>query len=324
MKRIGRFAGNAIRESFDNLPSGIAFFDRNGLPVLCNRQMYRLAFALTGREFQSSAELRGIFRGLPESSGAKRDGSTFLLPDGSEWKFTITETADESGAVYTQAVASDVTGLWNGFRKLTESNQKLEEMAAHLRQMSANVVAAAREEEILSMKMRVHNEMGASVLNTRRFFLGGCDPGQKAELLSHWEKTLGLLRNEIGKDDETDLYGELLSAASAIGAEIVRTGELPENPAAALTMLAAIRECLTNTIRHAGGNRVFVLFTQDGGSAAAVITNDGRPPEKEITEGGGLSALRERIERCGGTMRVQSLPAFALRVSVPLKGENET
>ena len=30
---------NAVKEALDNLPTGICFFDRRGLPVLCNLQM---------------------------------------------------------------------------------------------------------------------------------------------------------------------------------------------------------------------------------------------------------------------------------------------
>lgn len=46
------------------------------------------------------------------------------------------------------------------------------------------------------------------------------------------------------------------------------------------------------------------------GSYTVVIRNNGKPPEKEITEGGGLTNLRHRIENSGGKMTVQSLPMF--------------
>ena len=35
-----------VKEAFDNLPSGICFFDKNGMVKLCNYQMHRLVFAL--------------------------------------------------------------------------------------------------------------------------------------------------------------------------------------------------------------------------------------------------------------------------------------
>lgn len=41
---------SAVKEAFDNLPSGICFFDKNGMVTLCNYQMHRLVFALSGRD----------------------------------------------------------------------------------------------------------------------------------------------------------------------------------------------------------------------------------------------------------------------------------
>jgi len=38
-------------------------------------------------------------------------------------------------------------------------------------------------------------------------------------------------------------------------------------------------------------------------------------------EGGGLSTLRRRVERAGGTMTVQSFPQFKLTVTIPKEKE---
>ena len=46
---------NAVQESLDNLPSGIGFFDRNGMPKLMNRKMYQLCRNLAGRDIQNSS-----------------------------------------------------------------------------------------------------------------------------------------------------------------------------------------------------------------------------------------------------------------------------
>ena len=51
------------------------------------------------------------------------------------------------------------------------------------------------------------------------------------------------------------------------------------------------------------------------------ITNNGKRPDGPIVEGGGLSTLRRRVERAGGTMVVQSLPIFKLTVTVPREKE---
>ena len=43
MSRLKHVGFNAIKESFDRLPTAVCFFDRMGIIVLCNRQMYQLS-----------------------------------------------------------------------------------------------------------------------------------------------------------------------------------------------------------------------------------------------------------------------------------------
>ena len=53
-KRISR---SSIKESFDNLPTGICFADSNGLIVLCNKRMHQLCYELMGKDLQHLSEL---------------------------------------------------------------------------------------------------------------------------------------------------------------------------------------------------------------------------------------------------------------------------
>ena len=54
-----------------------------------------------------------------------------------------------------------------------------------------------------------------------------------------------------------------------------------------------------------------------------VVTSliDGAVPKEKITEGGGLSMLRQRIEEAGGKMEVWSIPRFKLMLSLPEQEE---
>ena len=47
------------------------------------------------------------------------------------------------------------------------------------------------------------------------------------------------------------------------------------------------------------------------------ITNNGAPPNGPIAESGGLLSLRRSVEEAGGTMTVQSVPAFSLTIFFP-------
>ena len=81
--------------------------------------------------------------------------------------------------------------------------------------------------------------------------------------------------------------------------------------------MAAIRECLTNTARHARGDRLFVLIKCGADAPHGIrieITNNGRAPLVPIQEAGGLSNLRHMVERAGGIMTIESSPQFLLRL----------
>ena len=74
---------------------------------------------------------------------------------------------------------------------------------------------------------------------------------------------------------------------------------------------------MTNAVRYAQATELYVDFTESETEATVTITNNGRTPDGEIEEGGGLSTLRRRIERAGGTMTVRSRPGFQLSVTLP-------
>ena len=63
-----------------------------------------------------------------------------------------------------------------------------------------------------------------------------------------------------------------------------------------------------------------VRVSQNPGMEVA-LTNNGAVPKEKITEGGGLSMLRQRIEEAGGKMEVWSSPRFKLMLSLPEQEE---
>lgn len=313
MKRALR---NSVKEAFDNLPSGICFFDKNGVLTLCNRKMYALILELTGKDPQSLAELRELLASSPAL--VQKESGVYLAEGGTAWRFAEEQVTTQDGGVYTQVTAFDVTELYRKTRELENGNLALEEYGRRLRRLSADILTVTREEEILKMKMRIHDDIGRSVIATRLFLQGG-RPINELDL-SAWKDAVRLLKHEAEEPDETNALKSLESAGHSIGITMHTVGTLPEGRAADLLALA-IRECMTNAVRHAGAKELYVRLESDGETATAVITNSGAVPEGEIIPGGGLSSLLFRIEGCGGTMRIEASPQFTLTVSVPQNPE---
>ncbi|MFI7107946.1 sensor histidine kinase [Nonomuraea sp. NPDC050227] len=81
----------------------------------------------------------------------------------------------------------------------------------------------------------------------------------------------------------------------------------------------AVREGVTNVVRHARAARCEIQVTCDGEHATLEIMDDGRGGEPQGT-GSGLGGLRERVTGAGGTMEAGGAPkgGFRLRVLVPV------
>ena len=61
MRKWKQLGFNVIKDSFDQLPTAVCFFDPLGRIVLCNRQMYRLSQHLFQRDMQYLGEVEAGF-----------------------------------------------------------------------------------------------------------------------------------------------------------------------------------------------------------------------------------------------------------------------
>lgn len=312
MHKLRRFGFNAIKESFDRLPTAVCFFDRSGGIVLCNRQMYRLSQYLLNSDMQYLEELQKALASPPKGiMPIASTENTYRFPDGLVWKFEKAAVTDRYGETYIQLTAADVTALHRALEQLAEDNRRLEQDAEKLRRLSENVAAVAREREQLAAKSAMHDSLAACITVTKQYLAGDLGGINADVVLREWEKSI------VFRDAERLPAREALyESAAGSGVAIRIRGTEPAGGAADL-MYAAMQVCLSNAIQYAQATELIVNIWEDGDRYTVLIRNNGKPPEKTITEGGGLSNLRRRIERIGGTMTVQSLPEFALVIGIP-------
>lgn len=307
---------SSIKEAFDNLPTGMCFFNEVGLPVLCNRAMHRFSFEICGRDVQFISDLQDF---VP-IEGVVQDGKTFVLPNGRAWNLEKRSFTHKNESVYTQFVALDVTDLYRSRAALAEENAQLRRVQADLKQLSANVVAVTREEEILNTKMRIHDEMGRCLVAARKYLREDNCANIPEDVVRAWQRSVSMLKFNNDSAEE-DMLLEIRKTCESLNMRFVQRGELPEDKRAAYILTCAVRECVTNAVRYADASELYAEFAENAGSATVAVSNNGKEPDGEIVEGGGLSTLRRRVERAGGSMVVQSLPEFQLTVTVPKEME---
>lgn len=310
---------SSIKEAFDNLPAGVCFFNEAGLPVLCNRAMHRFSFAVCGKDVQFITDLQDcLSEEFVPVAGTEKAGKIFTLSDGKVWQLEERTITRENGEVYTQYVTLDVTQLQRNRLALMEENVQHRKVQTQLQQLSANVVAITREEEILNTKMRIHDEIGKCLLAAQQYLKDDAAKPLPDALVASWQRAVSMLRYSNETEDE-DMLLQIRKTCAFVKLEYVQTGRLPTDERIAYLLTCAVRECVTNAVRYAEATALYVDFSETGVAATVTITNNGKTPTDEIKEGGGLSTLRRRIEREGGSMQVLAQPKFQLTVTVPKK-----
>jgi two-component system sensor histidine kinase DesK len=124
---------------------------------------------------------------------------------------------------------------------------------------------------------------------------------------------------------ELDGARQLLEAAGIACTVETTGGRIP--PAVDALLAWAVREGVTNVIRHSRAKRCTIRVSCEKGTARVEVANDGgREPEgsrRGITSGSGLSGLTERLTAGGGRLEAgptlaEGSPGFRLRVELPL------
>lgn len=326
---------NSIKESIDNLPTGLGFATMDGLVLLANQCMERLCYELTGSDFQDASVFWEKITAGDIRSGIQRIGysgvATFVTSDGRVWVLERKQL-DCSGQEIFQYTATDTTVLYQMSEKLKENNEELSRMNVRLRRYGNDMEELVRNREILEAKMKIHDEMGQALLATRAWLLHRpsgdmtdktfmnfhLEPAQ--EILKKWEYVIALLQKEgeVGKSPNTWRY--FTEAADFAGVRVSLEGELPKEPDTMRLLVTAAAEALTNAVRHANADTLFVRILYTNKELRCSFTNNGKIPGHPVAEGGGLSALRMRIEKSGGKMQTGWKPCFTLDISLP-KGE---
>lgn len=160
----------AIKESFDYLPSGICFFDKRGLQILCNLKMQQLIFEMTGQNLQSFYDIENLRTSLEGLDKSQED--TFLLKSGKVWRFQKRIIKNEVGGDYIQVVASDMTELYQKREELAKKNEKLAEEKERIEILTQNIQEITKQEELLNAKRKVHEQMSENLEKVRMILQG--------------------------------------------------------------------------------------------------------------------------------------------------------
>lgn len=311
----------SAKESLDALPDGVCFFTADGQPLLVNTQMNRISAELFGVTLLNADTFLHCLRRGEGSAEFLRTEPTVLLrtEDGKVWDFRI-RTLTVRRCTVQELIAYDMTTQYRLGKELDARNAGLKRVNERLRRYSREVECSTTENEILTAKIRVHDDVGRSLLAFRAYLEQPQAERNRDKLLLLWRQTVAVLKKESAPVERCSDWELLCKAAHSVDVQIVQDGTLPENERERAVVIAAVHECLTNTVKHAKGNQLYLKLSASETALTAELTNNGSPPAGEIQETGGLRNLRRMVEAAGGTMITEANTRFLLRVVLP-RGE---
>lgn len=119
----------------------------------------------------------------------------------------------------------------------------------------------------------------------------------------------------VGLESELSRVRQTLETA---GIEVDSALErIPLSPAQETVLALALREGVTNVIRHAQASSCRLRLREAGGCCELEIADNGRGGA--TPDGAGLSGMRQRVEALGGTLEIDGSTGTALRVRLPLR-----
>jgi signal transduction histidine kinase len=89
------------------------------------------------------------------------------------------------------------------------------------------------------------------------------------------------------------------------------------DPDQAHALVRCMQEIVTNTVRHADADHLWITVTRTGGEVVISARDDGRGTA-EVRPGNGITGMRERLTHLGGTLTTTSAPGQGFRLEARL------
>ena len=322
-----------IKKAIDSYPGGICFSALDGRVILVNEKMNKLALELTGHtilnakaaweeltNFANNGKAEKLTQPwLPKDTNNENESTHqqlfFRFSDGLIWRFELRFL--DSNTV--QVEAAEITELYRLSEELYENTIRLQEMQKRQKALLGSIVEINLNKEILAAKMHIHDELGHCLLATTKAITEDSLAENADVLRENWNSAIQDFSNisTVWTVPDSSLQSELMQVAELIGCKVVFLGEQPTQRKTLQLLYAAIREALTNAVRHANATELMVKVEQNKQGYYIEISDNGCVSVSSITEGNGLSALRQRLEQEGASLKVLCDNGVSLIVNIP-------
>ena len=243
------------------------------------------------------------------------------------------------GFFVTLYVANQQLVLWGlglgVLRELIEAN-KSSLQAQQLRQVQEQLAEVSRREERSQIRHDLHDKLGHKLaavhmsLQLLEDKIGEIGKGPEQRLLRSAQdasadlySTLNSIVGELQEKIEYDFYDRLMEMTnklSGLEISITTTGFTDfSNLSLKDDLLCAVQEALTNIMKHSTAREAQISIMRNSQELTITVADPGQQSPNAFIEGNGLTGIRTRISRHGGSTRVSSKEGkgFTVAISIP-------
>jgi two-component system sensor histidine kinase DesK len=231
-------------------------------------------------------------------------------------------------------------GLSVGVASIMEGGLRASRKQLHRKQEEVEHIARIAERERISRDL--HDLLGHSLsLIALKAELAGKLAGRDleackreiADIEASARRALAEVRTAVTGYRDSGLSGALASARASLAAAGVELREdiQPQFLQSAMApglehvLALALREAVTNVVRHAGATRCTVRLALEEGSAVLRVLDDGDRLRAgdEVRVGNGLTGMRERAAGVGGRLSIRVENGMCIELRLPMKETRE-
>lgn len=216
-----------------------------------------------------------------------------------------------------------------------EARRELAQANAELRATRELLTLSSKSAERLRVSRELHDLIGHDLaalnlhLEAAKHLAEGKATEPVAKARGAAKQLLADVRSAVTsmrQDQAVDLTQALHALCDPITSPTVHL-ELPESvhvadPERANALIRCVQEVITNTLKHAKADNLWITVTAHDDGLEVSARDDGRGAA-ELRIGNGLQGMRERLEQLGGTLKIESAAERGFRIDawVPPAGE---
>lgn len=340
----------SVKNAFDRFPQAIAYGKREGKIFLQNQTMR----TLLGRLGIYSQKTKELAAALQEKASADQNNLNALVVGEKTYSLKINSLKVPTKN-WQEISLYDITSERALLEEMMVKNRQTQESNDRLKVLMQKVEEIETQKQREKLRYKIHDIIGQR-LSILHIYTEKTEKLDATDLERLMPLIDGMLEDlaSVPQEDLSPTLENIKNTVALVGTELKVEGTPPSNRTVASALYKILREGANNAIRHGMATVIKAVFQEKKAKDLHIspeeeeviqeyqpdlltklrahpdlpcvileITNDGKVPTGNLSEGEGIRGMRQALDRISGVLIIQSQKDFALQILVPLEPDPE-